>query len=579
MSVSASCAGAAQQREVLGEHEHRADRGRRRAPPPASHDGERAAAGERRRASAGRSRSLDGERAAPHAIDQPTCATRGASRCAATPRARSRRTRPATGCRASSRRRTRRRRLLEDEDRVATSAHTIEPARRATTTRARGATPSRAKDDEHDRRNSSRSQTSVGERRSRPPRRCPRWRRCTGSKHRARGDRGERQAGEHAVDREPRRERANAVAQQERQRDVEQRVHAEVERVGDVRVRRDLDVVEPQRPARSPTVQNVRPSAISAQAARLRLTAIARAAISERRRRPRSRADSSASVTASRPRPDRASNTTCAASTANRAAKAKRRDHPSMNRPIAALRLIACEPMATGAQVIVEELERGRSGGLLRAARGAQPRAVGGAARRPRSGSSGVRHEQAAAYAADGYARATGRLGVALTTTGPGAANTLGAVGEAWASRSPILVIATDIPSALRRPGEYRGVLHETDGQAAMFAPVVKSVHLGADGRRGRAGAAAAAVGVRGRCADAAGRTWRSRPTCWPPRSSAGRARDAAHARRAARRRDLAAAVARLDARRAAAAVGRRRRARRGRRGRGARRAARARRS
>lgn len=90
----------------------------------------------------------------------------------------------------------------------------------------------------------------------------------------------------------------------------------------------------------------------------------------------------------------------------------------------------------------------------------------------------GVRHEQAAAYAADGYARATGRLGVAITTTGPGAANTLGAVGEAWASRSPILVIATDIPSTLRRSGEYRGVLHETDGQAAMFAPVVKSSHL-----------------------------------------------------------------------------------------------------
>ena len=65
----------------------------------------------------------------------------------------------------------------------------------------------------------------------------------------------------------------------------------------------------------------------------------------------------------------------------------------------------------------------------------------------------GVRHEQAAAYAADGYARATGPLGVALTTTGPGAANTLGAVGEAWASRSPILVIATDIPTTLRRAG------------------------------------------------------------------------------------------------------------------------------
>ena len=86
----------------------------------------------------------------------------------------------------------------------------------------------------------------------------------------------------------------------------------------------------------------------------------------------------------------------------------------------------------------------------------------------------GVRHEQTAAYAADGYARASGRLGVALTTTGPGAANTLAAVGEAWASRQPILVIATDIPTSARRPGVWRGVLHEATDQAAMFMPVVK---------------------------------------------------------------------------------------------------------
>jgi len=86
----------------------------------------------------------------------------------------------------------------------------------------------------------------------------------------------------------------------------------------------------------------------------------------------------------------------------------------------------------------------------------------------------GVRHEQTAAYAADGYARASGRLGVALTTTGPGAANTLAAVGEAWASRQPILVIATDIPTTSRRPGVWRGALHEATDQAAMFMPVVK---------------------------------------------------------------------------------------------------------
>ena len=50
----------------------------------------------------------------------------------------------------------------------------------------------------------------------------------------------------------------------------------------------------------------------------------------------------------------------------------------------------------------------------------------------------------------------------------------LGAVGEAMASAAPVLVIATDIPSTLRRPGVVRGVLHETSDQQAMFAPVTK---------------------------------------------------------------------------------------------------------
>ena len=88
----------------------------------------------------------------------------------------------------------------------------------------------------------------------------------------------------------------------------------------------------------------------------------------------------------------------------------------------------------------------------------------------------GVRHEQTAGYAADGWARATGRLGVALTTTGPGAANVVAATGEAWACHSPVLVIATDVPTTLRRPGRYRGVLHETTDQASFFRPVTKQV-------------------------------------------------------------------------------------------------------
>ncbi|MCW3001677.1 MAG: thiamine pyrophosphate protein binding domain protein [Conexibacter sp.] len=89
----------------------------------------------------------------------------------------------------------------------------------------------------------------------------------------------------------------------------------------------------------------------------------------------------------------------------------------------------------------------------------------------------GVRHEQAAVYAADGYARATGEVGVALVTTGPGAANTLGATGEAWASRSPVVVIATDIPTTLKRRGIVGGALHEASDQRALFAPVTKATY------------------------------------------------------------------------------------------------------
>jgi acetolactate synthase-1/2/3 large subunit len=131
--------------------------------------------------------------------------------------------------------------------------------------------------------------------------------------------------------------------------------------------------------------------------------------------------------------------------------------------------------MPTGAEVIVRALEEAKVE-VVFGLPGVHNLALWDALRRSGIRLVGVRHEQAAAYAADGYARATGRVGVALTTTGPGAANTLAAVGEAWASRSPVLVIATDIPSSLRRPGVYRGALHETDGQAEMFRPVVREV-------------------------------------------------------------------------------------------------------
>lgn len=92
-----------------------------------------------------------------------------------------------------------------------------------------------------------------------------------------------------------------------------------------------------------------------------------------------------------------------------------------------------------------------------------------------------VRHEQTAAYAADGVARTTGGLGVALVTSGPGAANTVAAFGEAAASGVPLVVIASDVPERLRRRAPdgttvVTGLLHESRDQGGLFAPLAKAV-------------------------------------------------------------------------------------------------------
>ena len=60
-----------------------------------------------------------------------------------------------------------------------------------------------------------------------------------------------------------------------------------------------------------------------------------------------------------------------------------------------------------------------------------------------------VRHEQAAAHAADGYARATGRPGVVLVTSGPGATNTLTGIATACMDSIPLIVISAQVPSAM----------------------------------------------------------------------------------------------------------------------------------
>ena len=84
----------------------------------------------------------------------------------------------------------------------------------------------------------------------------------------------------------------------------------------------------------------------------------------------------------------------------------------------------------------------------------------------------GFRTELNAGFAADGYARVSGRPAPLLLSTGPGALNSLTALMEAASSHVPVVAIASQIPSDLVERG--RGYLHELRDQLASFAPVVK---------------------------------------------------------------------------------------------------------
>jgi acetolactate synthase-1/2/3 large subunit len=60
-----------------------------------------------------------------------------------------------------------------------------------------------------------------------------------------------------------------------------------------------------------------------------------------------------------------------------------------------------------------------------------------------------TRHEQAAVHAADGYARATGKVGVAIATSGPGATNTITGIANAFMDSIPLVVITGQVPTGL----------------------------------------------------------------------------------------------------------------------------------
>lgn len=89
-----------------------------------------------------------------------------------------------------------------------------------------------------------------------------------------------------------------------------------------------------------------------------------------------------------------------------------------------------------------------------------------------------TRHEGGAGFAADGYARASGRPGVCLVVPGPGATNLATAALVAGSDRVPLVLITAAVPAAL----QGRAAIHELDLDQ-FFAPLVKArVNVGAPG-------------------------------------------------------------------------------------------------
>jgi acetolactate synthase-1/2/3 large subunit len=84
-----------------------------------------------------------------------------------------------------------------------------------------------------------------------------------------------------------------------------------------------------------------------------------------------------------------------------------------------------------------------------------------------------VRDERTAAYAADGYARMTGRVGVCDATVGPGAAKLPSGLGEALGASVPVIALVSDLPIRLAAH-RYRSAASQALDQAALLTPVTK---------------------------------------------------------------------------------------------------------
>jgi acetolactate synthase-1/2/3 large subunit len=82
------------------------------------------------------------------------------------------------------------------------------------------------------------------------------------------------------------------------------------------------------------------------------------------------------------------------------------------------------------------------------------------------------RHESGSLFAAAGYAQVTGKLGVAIVTSGPGALNALTGLASAWCDGLPILLLVGDVP----RPTQGKGVLQDSSAHGLQIVEMARHV-------------------------------------------------------------------------------------------------------
>src|SRR5437667_4743125 len=130
-------------------------------------------------------------------------------------------------------------------------------------------------------------------------------------------------------------------------------------------------------------------------------------------------------------------------------------------------------PLMKGSEILVQALEREGVDTIFAYPGGASMELHQALTRSRKIRTVLPRHEQGGAFAAEGYARASGRAGVCMATSGPGATNLVTGIADAYMDSVPVVAITGQVPQAMIGKGTFQ----ETDIYG-MTLPVVKHSYL-----------------------------------------------------------------------------------------------------